>query len=78
MVAVGGSGGWGGLLLHFAPAPFLCCFLGVGVRGRTMGREMVPNQRLNGITVGGRGGARAHCPPGAAEENGVCWWLPKG
>lgn len=55
VVVVGG----GGQLLHFAPVPFLCCFLGVGVRGRTMGRKMVPNQPLNGNTVGGSGSFKA-------------------
>lgn len=60
-----GGGGWWrwwegwGELLHFAPVLFLCCFLGVGVRGRTMGRKMVPNQRLNGNTVGGSGSFKA-------------------
>lgn len=49
----------GGGLLHLAPVPFLCCFLGVGVRGRTMGRKMVPNQPLNGNTVGGSGSFKA-------------------
>lgn len=39
--------------------PFLCCFLGVGVRGRTMGKKMVPNQPLNGNTVGGSGSFKA-------------------
>lgn len=52
------TGGWGELL-HLAPVLFLCCFLGVGVRGRTMGRKMVPNQRLNGNTVGGSGSFKA-------------------
>lgn len=38
---------------------FLLCFLGVGVRVRTMAKKMVPNQPLNGNTVGGRASFKA-------------------
>ena len=38
---------------------FLLCFLGVGVRVGTMAKKMVPNQPLNGNTVGGSASFKA-------------------
>lgn len=44
----------------YSPCPlFLLCFLGVGVRVRTMAKKMVPNQPLNGNTVGGSASFKA-------------------
>lgn len=49
----------GGLALGIPPVPFPAFLLGVGVRVRTMAKKMVPNQALNGNTVGGSASFKA-------------------
>lgn len=43
----------GGGSFRYSPCPFPALLLGVGVRVRTKAKKMVPNQPLNGSTVGG-------------------------
>lgn len=48
-----------GVGFKYSPSLFLLCFLGVGVTVRTMAKKMVPNQPLNGNTVGGSASFKA-------------------
>lgn len=56
----GTEGRRGVLALEIPPCPlFLLSFLGVGVSIRTIAKKMVPNQPLNGNTVGGSASFKA-------------------
>lgn len=73
----------GSLAFRFCPCPlFLLCFLRVGItvqdNGQKDGSQRTAEWEHCWWQCFIQSPAWAHCPLTSTEENGVCWWLPKG